>query len=184
MTQYVWILSVISIVLVLIGWRVVYYNAKRLATRSETKSLIDNTISTLSSISDSAVNFWLSDAADEEKKDLSIQLYTLNISAKLKQASNFFQFLKHRGVEVEDSLLAEINDKCTLDCEKVHQLDVKDSAVRAQEAMEKCSSAIEHVFLRFESTHPPTSPKSLTYKFRDLGTFLDDWSKNLGPKPS
>ena len=39
-----WIFSIGSILLVFIGWKVVYHNAKKIATRSESKALVDHVL--------------------------------------------------------------------------------------------------------------------------------------------
>ncbi|MDJ0042941.1 hypothetical protein [Pantoea allii] len=181
MSEYTWVLSSISILLVFIGWGVVYFNARRIATRAETKSLIDNLIKTIDGISDVSVDFWLSMPNDESKEQFKVHKYSLLISSKLAQASCFFQFIKARGVCVSDDLLAEMNDKATLDCERVFLLSEQDSAVKAQGIKEKCTSAIEHLFVEFERTHPPSSHKSLVGHVSDLCRCLEMWSSSLGP---
>lgn len=181
MSQYTWILSVISILLVFISWGVVYSNAKKIATRSETKSLIDNLIKTIDGISDASVDFWLTMPNEIVKDQVKIHRYSLLISSKMAQASCFFQFIKARGVCVSDELLAEMNDKATLNCEEVFTLGEEESAVRAQEIKEKCTAAIEHLFFQFEETHPPSSHKSIKQHFTDTSTYLSTWASSLGP---
>ncbi|MGE1157303.1 hypothetical protein [Pantoea agglomerans] len=181
MSEYTWILSSISIFLVFIGWGVVYYNAKRLATRSETKSLIDNLIKTIDGISDASVDFWLTMPNETVHEHFKIHKYALLISSKMAQASCFFQFIKARGVCVSDDLLAEMNDKATLNCEQVFSLSEGESAVRAQEIKETCTSAIEHLFNEFETTHPPSSHKSIVQHLKGLSEGLESWSRTLGP---
>ena len=56
----------IPTILVIIGWRFLYLNAKKLATRSETKSSIDSVVSIMEEIDKLAITFWLSISKDNQ----------------------------------------------------------------------------------------------------------------------
>ncbi|EFF5321259.1 hypothetical protein BBD90_005287, partial [Escherichia coli] len=58
-STYAWMFSVVSIILVFIGWFVTYNNSLKIATRSESKSIIDAIAKILNEISDLSLDYWV-----------------------------------------------------------------------------------------------------------------------------
>lgn len=150
MSEHTWILGLISPILVLIGWKVVYFNARKIATRSENKSITDSLLKVITEISESAISYWLPSSSAKDK-----QLYVLTISAKMSQVQHFFKILKRRGASLDSERLSLISDKVTLDSEYLDTFTDVQRQVRAHEIMEICMSSVEHIYAEFEKQHPP-----------------------------
>jgi hypothetical protein len=189
-SKYAWMFSLTSIVLVLIGWRVVYGNAKKLATRSESKSLIDATSKLVNEISDLSIEYWLIECKktskpkiksgyfknrNKEKVSNESRLYVMNIMAKASQASRYIEILKKRGLELDNKHLAMVCEKATLDCEMAHRFSVTSRATRAQETMAACMDTLASMYVSFEHRHPPTSESSVAASIKDKLDALDQW---------
>jgi hypothetical protein len=177
MAQYMWIFSLTSILLVLIGWIVVYGNAKKLATRSESKALVDNISKIINEVSELSIDFWL----NSSKNGTTSDLYVLKIMSKITQAAQYGEIIKRRGLAISDQTFARMSEKATLDCETAVSLSLFDSSVRAQEVMDSCTSAILHIYQVFEALHPPSDYKSIVFKITEGCNKLDRWQKSLGP---
>ncbi|CQH63964.1 TPA: hypothetical protein R4368_003610 [Yersinia enterocolitica] len=166
MTQYVWIFSLASLVFVCIGWRVVYWNARKIATRAESKAAADHLIKILNEISDTSVAFWLSGGSSMK----SSNQYSLTILGKVTQAYEFVNILQRREVKVDDDFLSNISMKATLNCEVAHIFKPTLQAEHAQEVMECCMNMISHIFTQFELCYPPAKEFN-----------IDTWADSLGP---
>lgn len=189
-SKYAWMFSLTSIILVLIGWRVVYGNAKKLATRSESKSLIDATSKLVNEISDLSMEYWLTKCKDSSKKKTKSgyfksnaklkasnesRLYVMNVMAKASQASRYIDILKNRGLIIDNMHLATICEKATLDCEIASRFSVTSRATRAQETMAACMDTLASMYGSFENCHPPSKEISLVDSVKDKLHELDRW---------
>ncbi|EFE98278.1 hypothetical protein [Serratia odorifera] len=189
-SKYAWVFSVASIVLVFIGWRVVYGNAKRLATRSESKSLIDATSKLVNEISDLSIEYWLrksKETSGAKTKSGHIKgsskatasnesmLYVMNIMAKISQASRYIEILKKRGLELDDKHLAMICEKATLDCETASRLSISSCALRAHETMAACLDTLASMYGSFENCHPPSQEYSVITTIKEKLEKMDQW---------
>ena len=192
--QYSWCITIVSVFLVLIGWRVAYKNAVRLATRSETKSLIDAISKLVNEISDLSIDYWLNKSnrnveINEKKiKGLSKRtsgastessLFLMLLLAKVAQVSKLVDILKTRGLDVQDMLLSNVYEKASLDCEFSYKFTKHDRAVRAQEVMDSCMSVIQGLYDTFQKSHPPAKVKPLLQIIKEADSNLDKWHKHL-----
>lgn len=189
-SKYAWMFSATSIVLVLLGWRVVYGNAKKLATRSESKSLIDATSKLVNEISDLSIEYWLTKCKEtnnpkkkschlnsryKEKVSNESRLYVMNIMAKASQASRYIEILKKRGLELDNKHLAIVCEKATLDCEIASRFSVTSRAIRAQETMAACMETLASMYGSFEDCHPPSKESSALTAIKEKLDELDRW---------
>ncbi|BCV49594.1 hypothetical protein [Shewanella algae] len=104
--------SLVMASLVLIGWKVIYNNAKKIASRNETYSVSNQILSILSDIQKMSESFWIRDEFNENP-----QFYELLVLSKTKQISSKIKVLKGRNVDVYDinRLVFPIRKSCTLD---------------------------------------------------------------------
>ncbi|RZK07207.1 MAG: hypothetical protein EOO84_10990 [Pantoea sp.] len=168
-----WFFSLGSIILVLIGWRVVYNNAKKLATRAESKAIVDHLIKLANEISDVSVKFW---SAKDEESDAEFKsaamAHNVAIGAKISQLNNFVDILLNRDINIDFINIAEIQIQATLDSEQRKGLKLDGRLQRCQESVNACMYFIEHVYKQFEETHPPHLPKIARI------FYLDDFDQN------
>ncbi|QHQ15788.1 hypothetical protein GMW39_07810 [Pectobacterium parmentieri] len=167
MSQYAWIISSIGLVLVFIGWQVVYFNAKKLATRSESKSAIDHLVKILNEISDFGCSYWLSGG----KNNGDATFYSLSVMGKVTQSYEFIRILQRRGIDINNDYLSNVSRSATLDCEAVASLPNTELVAHAQGIMDDCMGMISHIYHKFEERYPAVKEET-----------LEEWSQSLGPK--
>lgn len=148
-----WFFSVSGLVFVLIGWRVVYRNAKKIATRGESKSLVDHLIKPSNEICELSVKFWM----DFEGKDIKVQAlaYNIAVGAKVSQLEDFVSILINREINVDYDLLANFSASATLDSERRDALTFDERSEKCQGCVNDGMTFIKHIFKRFEQRHPP-----------------------------
>lgn len=111
----------------------VYQNAKRLATRSETKGYVDELLKLVSEIEKSAVDYWLADA----EKRTSSRNFEMLMLAKLSVLDHKISFLKARQLEIDDidEQFSRLCESILLDCEQANQLPIDDSIGHANQVL-------------------------------------------------
>jgi hypothetical protein len=151
MKDYAWIISLCSFLLVFIGWKVVYRNAKRMATRSESKTAIDSLIKIVNETSDVSIAYWLSGG----KTHQNVQHYTMVIMSKIGQSYEFIKVLKRRGIDIEDIYLEDLSNYATLNCENVGAISMSEQAIHSQLCLNAAMNLITHAFEIFDAKYPP-----------------------------
>ncbi|MDE8742533.1 hypothetical protein PZA20_11945 [Pectobacterium polaris] len=153
-----WVFSLSSIMLVLIGWKVVYHNAKKIATRSESKALIDHLLKLSNESAEIAVKFWASnDEKDELEHTMASRAFTIAFGAKMSQTLNFIAILKRRDIHIDYILAANFQNDATLDVEKKASMSPEARHEKCQFTVDSSMIFIEHIYTMFENTHPPYS---------------------------
>ncbi|EKN4696361.1 hypothetical protein [Yersinia ruckeri] len=155
--DYAWVLSFVSLICIFVGWGVVYRNAKRLATRSESKTAIDNLIKVVNEISDIGITYWLSTGASH----MSSHHYEMTIMSKISQSFEFMKVLAGRGVKLDDKFLADLSEKTTLNCEKVTIMSADSRTEKSQLILGVAMGFISHSFELFEKKYPPNMEQTL-----------------------
>lgn len=160
MTTVTLIFSLLGPALVLLGWKVVFFNAKRIATRSETKSIVDSSVKLVNEIAELSVGFWVpkKDNNDEDRK------FLLSVLAKSSQLQRYINILSKRGVRLDLGLLSSIADDATLDAEYASGLNGFDREIKAQTVVESCMGGVLHIFEKFEEVYPPVKELEM-YEF-------------------
>ena len=190
--QYSWCITVVSVCLVFIGWRVAYNNSVKLATRSESKSIIDAISKLVIEISDISSNYWLSQTTqpkiraskhrllrlqkDRTKASVS---YLLTILAKAQQVSKLICILESRGLYIPDEVFSSVLEKATQDCEVAHKLSDADRPVKAQEVIDACMGVIEALHTSFQRYHPPKKDRTFMQRLKIWFQTVDDWHNDL-----
>lgn len=144
------ILGLLSPVLVLTGWKVVFFNARRIATRSESKSIVDALSKLINDISDEMVNYWVPGTSEVEP-----QKYTLVMLAKSSQLQHYINVLLSRGFKIDIGILSKISEDAALDSEYVMAMTEPERLLRAQIGVESCMQGLRHIFSEFSSLYPP-----------------------------
>ncbi|MGK3131158.1 hypothetical protein ACCW76_18360 [Pantoea sp. C8B4] len=166
MTPFTLILSILSPALVLLGWKVVFFNAKRIATRSETKSVVDSSVKLVNEIAELSVGYWV----PKVQRDDDHRKFLLSVLAKSSQLQRYINILKNRGVILDMSLLSSIADDATLDAEYASGLEDSLREVKAQTVVETCMGGVLHIFQKFEEVYPPIKE----IKMYDYFSWYDD----------
>lgn len=190
--QYSWCITLAGLFIALIGWRVAYKNSIRLATRSESKSIIDSVSKLVIEISDLSIDFWLNKSSPidastpvvHKKKEMKVKVnqsstFLFNVLAKAQQISKLSDVLALRGLPVPDNLLADVMEKTTLDCETAFQLGLDLRTERSQEIVSACMNVIHSLHETFQHFHPPVKQQSLWQKVVSKHSEIDDWYQTL-----
>lgn len=152
LSKYSWVFTIsVSVLFVVVGWIVVYWNAKKLATRTETKSLLDKAIAQLESITVLATDFWLGTRKDRVDEDH----FQLLFMAQISRLGLTINVLNERGLKISYDLLAELTSKSTLQCELANSLDKKTCHLRGHEINEFSMRLTSHMLDSFQSIYPP-----------------------------
>lgn len=177
MSNYTIVLSLLGPLLVLAGWKVVFYNARRIATRSESKSIIDNLVKIINEITDISVSYWVPKEGDE------LQKYFLSVSAKSSQFQHYINVLANRGVILDSGLLSRIADDATLDAEYASSMTPSQRVEKAHLVVESCMTGLNHIFARFEIAYPPVKELEL-YQFFSWCEDIDGTSNLSAKRPT
>ncbi|KRV69763.1 hypothetical protein AO721_04490 [Aeromonas veronii] len=145
--------GLLGILLVLIGWRVVYHNAKRLATRSETKGFVDDLMKLVSDMEKSAVDYWLAG----RKERTEPRNYEMLMLAKLSLLNQKMELLSSRKINVDKVIeqIGLLQDGMLLDCERADQMSLDERIEKANEVL-ACGKTIQtSLYLQFITKYPP-----------------------------
>jgi len=144
-------LPVVSLLLIILGWKVIYNNAKKIATRNENKSLIDNVVSILNEMEILVTGYWLS----TKKNRLGSEEYQVICSAKLLKLNSRLSFLYERGLNISDVDLAILSEHMTLNCERVNSRSNSNNREQAQLFLEEVNKCINSLYANFQIRHKP-----------------------------
>jgi len=148
---YTWVISWASLGMVFVGWRVVYRNAKKIATRSESKAITDHLIKLVNEIIDLSVTYWME---DEGKTNAALK-YNLAVSAKTTQIDDFITILGKRDIIADREYLACFTTMATLDSEQKGSLNIELRSEKCQGCVDDGMRLISHIYHSFEKRHPP-----------------------------
>ncbi len=148
---YTWVISLASLGMVFVGWRVVYRNAKKIATRSESKAITDHLIKLINETIELSMGYWM---VDESKSNAPLR-YNLAAGAKTTQIDDFITILSKRDIIVDREYLASFTTAVTLDSEQRDSLNIEQRSEKCQSCVDEGMRLISHIYLGFEKRHPP-----------------------------
>lgn len=192
-SPYAWMFSIVSIMLVLIGWYITYNNSLKVATRSESKSLIDAVAKLLNEISDLSLDYWVNKSAllnSNPFKRLgmksptglttpSAKVYVTAIHGKAIQINKYLEFLRARGFVISDSYFSQVMINATIDCEKSYRYSKTYRVSRAQDVSGASTDCIMHLYDAFQENHPPRISYSIRERIKALDDEIDAWYQGL-----
>nr|WP_319537241.1 hypothetical protein [uncultured Vibrio sp.] len=141
-----------SLSLVIVGWFIIYRNAKRLATRAETKSILDSALSELASIESMAVEYWLAG----RQKRIESDEFILLISSKLLTFHSRLQLLHGRKVNIQGVDLGDLSTLITIDCEEVDRMQPEAKRERVQEILDSANAVHNELYDEFHTIYKPS----------------------------
>ena len=144
--------SLVSIIIIIIGWCVLYNNAKKIATRAETKSILDRITEKIDETVVFSTDFWLLSNVNDIKPD-HFELLFLN---RMTQIFGCVTLLKSRGLDISYEFISTLLELSTLDCEKIKTTSKSKRQIKAYEINEAAIKAIEHIYDIFHSTYIPS----------------------------
>lgn len=159
-----YIFKLIPIILVFLTWYIVYINAIKIASRSETKSINDEVVKIINNLNELSILFWLSYNDEKEMKSSDLKLYEFKISSELNKLYKLNNILSDRGLGLLTQDLVDLHENLTLDCEKRIQ-GLHDNEIfcisKAQCVMESCAYSQVNLYLNFESVYNVSTPDNI-----------------------
>ncbi|RGA35298.1 hypothetical protein [Klebsiella pneumoniae] len=152
-----WIFSIGSILLVFIGWKVVYHNAKKIATRSESKALVDHVLKLSNESVDIAIKYWSSKDDADDDFIMTSRAFTISFGSKMSQILNFIGNLERRDICIDYALAASFQDDATLSVENKKNMTMEEKHEKCQLIVDSSLKFIGNLYSEFEKTHPPYS---------------------------
>lgn len=146
------VIPIVGLTLVIIGWRVIYKNAKKIATRAETKSLVDDIVKIFNELESLTVHFWLSGRQNRRDADEFILL----ISAKIQTLTSRIKFLKKRNIDTSCINLAALHEYMTLNCEDVDRRTNEQNREQLQLFLEESNRNVNDLYSEYQKRYSPS----------------------------
>ncbi len=142
----------ISILFVLVGWQVIYNNAKKLASRSETYAIVNRLITLLSDVQKLSEEFWLKAEYNDNPQN-----YDLLILSKTKLISTKLETLKSRGVNIYElqRLVFPLRKACTFNSYNIEKLSEDTKRAEVDEILTSISNFEKQLDSKMTSLYPP-----------------------------
>ena len=147
-------ISIPSLILIIVGWCVIYHNAKKLATRNETKSLIDELVSQIDKLEKLTTDYWLSG----RQSRLDTDAYLLLINAKTQLISSRLKTISHRKIDISGVDLSCLSELMTLNCEDVDKHSLDEKREQMQSFLNEVNEGIESLYSEFYKSYKPSFP--------------------------
>lgn len=193
--QNTWMFSITSIFLVFIGWKVTYNNSARLATRSESKSLVDALAKIINDISDLSIDFWINKSQSAKtnnepyngikinsrvKVDKSVsRLFQMTVFAKMAQAYKYVGLLEERNITFDKAWISYFPEKATLDSEVAYKMLLASRADRVQEILELSKNTINDLYGAFQESHPPSRSINIMKFMKQTNHKIEKWHDSI-----
>lgn len=192
-SPYAWMFSLTSLFLVFIGWLVTYNNSLKIASRSESKSLIDAVAKLINEINDISIDYWVNKSNKPvvnpfKKNKLKInkssvtpgsKLFITTIYGKAKQTVNYIEVLQKRGLQIEIEKFSELLMLSMLDCEKSYSYSKNFRNDRAQDISSQSVTFMMYLYETFQLLHPPKKGFSIIMSIKKYCHETDEWYKDL-----
>ncbi|MGP1834352.1 hypothetical protein ACTTBA_14840 [Shewanella frigidimarina] len=142
----------ISVLLIFIGWKVVFNNAKKIASRNETYAIVNRIITLLGDIQKLSESFWLQAQFQEQP-----QYYDLLTLSKIKLIRAKLQILDNRQVDTNDiqTLIFPIRKACTFNSYKVASLSENEKREQIQSILNATSEFETLLDEKMKTIFPP-----------------------------
>ncbi|WP_419244253.1 hypothetical protein ACN08P_17340 [Photobacterium leiognathi subsp. mandapamensis] len=147
-------LGYVSLLFVIIGWSIVYNNAKKLATRNETKALIDDTVKVINQLEDLTVTYWLAG----RKSRIDTDEFILLTSAKIQTLSYKLKIVEQRDIDISCINFSKLATLMTLNCEDVDWRKTEDNRAQVQLFLEEVNSQVASIYAEFQHKYKPSIP--------------------------
>lgn len=147
----------LSAVLIIIGWNVIYENAQRIASRNEAFSRKTSIINELTSITKNAIDFWEEDLSSEKKKYCLIKTSTFysqieSLNKRIEQLSNYGM-----DIDFKDDIKT-LRNSITLDCERAYEVTHSNKIDKISGILESSDSIKGQLTQKFRAIHKHVPP--------------------------
>ena len=142
-----WVRTIVIVFIVIVGWRVLIWNTKRIARRSEVRSLIDKTGELVRTVESTAIELWKRSDANVEFRRLD----AIALFANLQTVGAYLAILKKLGVDMEDisdTQFFELLHHTTFDVENPSRVDIGQRIQEIAKSSRSLRIKLEYIFLQ------------------------------------
>jgi len=140
-----WI-SLLSPLLVIVGWYIVYYNSNRVAKRSEAYNIVSKAIEKVLSLDSRCADYWLSNKEQQPKKWLAGTL------AEIQGIRTLLEMLEeHHNFKEKNDILVKIRMAATLNAEKVATMTTSELKSKKQDQSAAMNSTVKLLYNYYRS---------------------------------
>ena len=146
--------SLISIIIVIVGWGVVFSNALRCSTRSETHTLVSNLFSRCDALESSGHNYWTSESNAISPEKAASQ--TIVFLSQIDSIRQLVDILELRNIKIDDvsEAFTRLRTSLVLDAERPQQVPSINRRRRIGEISQSIRSLTKGVYRSFLREHP------------------------------
>jgi hypothetical protein len=146
------IFSFVPIALMIVGWKVLFGNAQRIATRSETFSIVNDLIGQLNEARERCVDFWSS----AQKEDFDAELEWQKLKPYITSVRSSKDFLDaNRNIKVENMKIVQFRRALSLNMSNLSADDFEAARSNSITNIHKATQAFkEELLIRFEESYP------------------------------
>lgn len=145
-------LTIIPILLIFIGWVVIYNNAKKLSTRAETKALIDDAVKMLGELDSNVMSYWLSSGS----KVTGVREFELLFNSKLNILNDRINLIYSRGLNCNDLNLSALSRLALIDSELAKKRSKELNAIQVQMYLNESSKLVSLLYEKFQNLYKPS----------------------------
>ena len=127
--------------MIVLGWKILYKNAKKIATRNETYALVLKAHDAIRQAQSMGHDFWCGKVDDLSKAKSRILLHQVGI------IGDIFDVLEVRGIKVNDVAMAQLRNAITLDAESPDRVD-EEKAIKKIDAIAQYSSELQEALYK------------------------------------
>lgn len=142
--------SLISFILAIAGWLIVYKNSNRLAKRSEAFNLTGKIIDKIIALDKRCSDYWLSEPADRE----SSKTWIIGTTSEVYGIRVLLDLLgSHLNITDKSKILYELRSAATLDAEEPEKLKSSQLRKKRNDQSAAFGSSIQKIYKSFSDTH-------------------------------
>lgn len=144
-----WYPHTFSALMIIIGWSVVYRNAKKISSRNETFTIINRVADHLRSIEEKTVKFY-----SHGYKNQAPALWYSDISLHLESIREHLHLLNLRGIDPGINHLANLREHASLRCEEAEKMDHEEKILMLHELKAASANLLGILHRKFQDQHP------------------------------
>lgn len=142
-----------NIGLIYCGWKVLYKNAKRIATRNETFSLISSCLSRIDDLCNSSVNYW----SANDSEHLVMLMKSKQLEQEINSLKQNLKLISSRNININFSrYIRKLRQAITLDAQNKNLVTQTAIQIKVEDIYFYSENIKSHIIEEFQNIHSPT----------------------------
>lgn len=135
--------------MIVVGWSVIYRNAKRISSRNETFTIINRVADNLRSIEEKTVEFY-----SRGHQAQAPVLWYSDIALHIESIREHLALLKKREIDPGLNHLANLREHTSLRCEEAAEMSADEKVLMFQNLKAASTDLLRSLHDRFSTKHP------------------------------